>query len=280
MTYIYIYIQDIIFNIYIFYRIQYELNRCLGLSGGSEKNTKSVRKRRKRETCEKRRKPPKKHTSRKMPKTRKTREKHKQCEKQWRKRENHEKREKSEKREKHEKHEKREKREKCETCENRSFFSRFSVFVFCAFLVVFVFLFFSFFALFSLSPINPRRAKCWLSPCPEVAPELLPFVRMFYGKPSSYCWWDEAGRCRDVPQGEGCEQGDSLASALFALGQHEALRTAASQLHPEDTLMAFLDDLYVVTSPGRARAALDTTTQAVYYRPNQRAIWYDFIQQP
>ena len=41
MTYIiYIYIQDILFNIYIFYRIQYELKRCLGLSGGSEKNTK------------------------------------------------------------------------------------------------------------------------------------------------------------------------------------------------------------------------------------------------
>ena len=97
----------------------------------------------------------------------------------------------------------------------------------------------------------------------EAAPELLPLVRMFYGKPSSYCWWDEAGRCRDVPQGEGCEQGGSFAPALFALGQHEALRTAASQLHPEDALMAFLDDLYVVTGPGRARAALDTTTQAV-----------------
>ena len=67
----------------------------------------------------------------------------------------------------------------------------------------------------------------------------------------------------DVPQGEGCEQGDPLAPALFALAQHEALRTAASQLHPEDAFMAFLDDLYVVTSPGRARAALDTTTQAV-----------------
>jgi len=33
--------------------------------------------------------------------------------------------------------------------------------------------------------------------------ELLPFVRMFYGQPSTYSWWDDQGRCRDVKQGEG-----------------------------------------------------------------------------
>ena len=97
----------------------------------------------------------------------------------------------------------------------------------------------------------------------EVAPELLPFVRMFYGRPSTYSWWDAAGRRRDVHQAEGCEQGDPLAPALFALGQHGALARAAGDLDPADKLLAFLDDLYVITVASRARPALDTVTGAV-----------------
>ena len=50
---------------------------------------------------------------------------------------------------------------------------------------------------------------------------------------------------------------------LYALGQHDALQRAASGLHAGDTLMAFLDDLYIVTAPSRARTALDAATQAV-----------------
>ena len=88
-------------------------------------------------------------------------------------------------------------------------------------------------------------------------------LRLFYGQPSSYCWWDATGACRTVPQGEGCEQGDPLAPALFALGQHEALCQAAAKLHRDDALLAFLDDLYVVTVPELARAALDSTTTTV-----------------
>ena len=90
----------------------------------------------------------------------------------------------------------------------------------------------------------------------EVAPELLPFVRVFYGRPSTYSWWDDQGRCREVKQGEGCEQGDPLAPALFA-GQHDALHRAASTLHPDDSLVAFLDDLYL------ARTSLDAAVEAV-----------------
>ena len=97
----------------------------------------------------------------------------------------------------------------------------------------------------------------------QVAPELLPFVRLFYGQPSTYCWWDAEGRCRDIRQAEGCEQGDPLAPALFALGQHDALARADEALHPLDNLVAFLDDLHVVTNPGRARTALDTTVEEV-----------------
>ena len=54
----------------------------------------------------------------------------------------------------------------------------------------------------------------------DVAPGLLFFVRMFYGQPSQpsvYSWWDDSRRHREVQQGEGCEQGDALAPALYAL---------------------------------------------------------------
>ena len=103
----------------------------------------------------------------------------------------------------------------------------------------------------------------FLSKLHEVAPELLPYARMFYGQPSTYCWWDNEGHRHDVRQGEGCEQGDALAPALYALGQHDALQRAARALHPADSLMAFLDDLYVITVPDRAREALDGTVRAV-----------------
>ncbi|CAE7364560.1 unnamed protein product [Symbiodinium natans] len=47
---------------------------------------------------------------------------------------------------------------------------------------------------------------------------------------------------------EGCEQGDPLAPALCALGQHAALHAAQARLRSEDEeVFAFLDDLYVLT---------------------------------
>ena len=55
----------------------------------------------------------------------------------------------------------------------------------------------------------------FLTALKSVAPELLPSVRLLYGRPSTYCLWDASGHCRDVAQGEGCEQGDPLAPALL-----------------------------------------------------------------
>ena len=55
------------------------------------------------------------------------------------------------------------------------------------------------------------------------------------------------------------KQRDPLAPALFALGQHDALRQAAEALPADDSLVAFLDDLYVVTMPSSARAVLGVT---------------------
>ncbi|CAE7916323.1 unnamed protein product [Symbiodinium sp. KB8] len=53
----------------------------------------------------------------------------------------------------------------------------------------------------------------------EVAPALVPFVRLWYGQESTYYWWDASGARQSIRQGEGCEQGDALAPALYALGQ-------------------------------------------------------------
>ena len=54
----------------------------------------------------------------------------------------------------------------------------------------------------------------FLTALKSAAPELLPFVRLFYGRPSTYCWWDESGQCRDLAQGEGREQGDPPTTRL------------------------------------------------------------------
>ena len=97
----------------------------------------------------------------------------------------------------------------------------------------------------------------------EVTPSLVPFVRAFYARQSVYLWWDGAGACHRILQGDGCEQGDALAPALFALAQHAALVAASQQLRPGEFLAAFLDDLYIVTVPNRARAALEAVSSAV-----------------
>ena len=68
---------------------------------------------------------------------------------------------------------------------------------------------------------------------------------------------------RSIRQGEGCEQGDALAPALYALGQHAALVAADQRLQPGECLAAFLDDVYVVTTPARAREALDVVTTSI-----------------
>ena len=38
--------------------------------------------------------------------------------------------------------------------------------------------------------------------------QAIPFVRLFYGSPSSYLWEDSSGITHTIPQGEGGEQGD------------------------------------------------------------------------
>ena len=85
----------------------------------------------------------------------------------------------------------------------------------------------------------------------EGGDRVLPFVRQFYGSPSTYIWQDEEGIVHDIPQGAGGEQGDALMPALFSLGQHPAFEAVQSQLFEGETICAFLDDVYAVCCPDR-----------------------------
>ena len=89
-----------------------------------------------------------------------------------------------------------------------------------------------------------------LAELPE-ASGALPFVKMWYGQPSSYLWEDDQGQSFTIPQGEGGEQGDALMPLLYALGQHKALQAIRARLRPGERLFAFLDDLYVISKPER-----------------------------
>jgi len=99
---------------------------------------------------------------------------------------------------------------------------------------------------------------------------LLPFVRLFYSQPSRYLWYDDDGREHEVVQGEGGEQGDPLMPLLYALGQHRALVEASASLQPGEHLLAFLDDLYVVTSRDRAAEVFRTVAESVEHHAGVR----------
>ena len=71
-----------------------------------------------------------------------------------------------------------------------------------------------------------------------------------YGRQSTYLWDDDLGVVHQIPQTEGGEQGDPLMPLLFALGIHAALQAAQLNL-PHEILMAFLDDVYIASSPLR-----------------------------
>ena len=75
----------------------------------------------------------------------------------------------------------------------------------------------------------------------------LPFVRHFCGRPSSFLWEDEDDTKHDILQGE-----------------EENRRTPSAGMHPTTKLMAFLDDVYVVTSPARV---------ADSYAHLERSLW-------
>ena len=85
----------------------------------------------------------------------------------------------------------------------------------------------------------------------EGGDRVLPFVRLYYGDTPIFLWENDLGGVHSVLQGEGGEQRDPLMPMLFSLGQHAALMAVAARLREGERLLAFLDDLYMVTSPDR-----------------------------
>ena len=105
---------------------------------------------------------------------------------------------------------------------------------------------------------------------PDLAP-LLPYARTFYGRESRYVWFDDHGVDHTIHQGEGVEQGDALSPALFSLALNLALVEANAALEPGEALIAYLDDVYILTRPERARAAFDAVTRVIEDRAGIRS---------
>ena len=83
----------------------------------------------------------------------------------------------------------------------------------------------------------------------EQGDQMFPFVRCFYGSPSTYLWEDETGNVQDIPQGEEGEQGDPIPSChSFSLGLHGMLSAVKARLSDGEKVFAFFDDVHVLCS--------------------------------
>ena len=93
---------------------------------------------------------------------------------------------------------------------------------------------------------------------------LIPFVKMSYGAPSAYSWFDDEGTRHEVTQAEGGEQGDPLLPLLFSIGIQGALEEVALALTPEEQICAFLDDVYIICQPERVRSLFDLLWEVLF----------------
>ena len=104
----------------------------------------------------------------------------------------------------------------------------------------------------------------------------LPFVVQFYGNPFSYLWDDNDGETDEIRQGEKGEQGDPLMPMLYALGQHQALRSVQSRLRRHERFLALDDDVYAVAQPERIVAVHRILGEELWQQPHSdqcRQIW-------
>ena len=85
---------------------------------------------------------------------------------------------------------------------------------------------------------------------------LVPHVRLWCGSKSKYIWTDANGHPHEVEQGEGGEQGDPLMPALFCLAVQSALTAAQGELLEAAAVFAYLDELYLLTTPDRCAEVL------------------------
>jgi len=93
--------------------------------------------------------------------------------------------------------------------------------------------------------------------------ELVPYVRAWCGTAPEYVWVDDDGVQHTVAQGEGGEQGDALMPALFSVALKPALSAIQARLGPGELVVAYLDDIYLITAPENARRAYDITAEVL-----------------
>ena len=84
------------------------------------------------------------------------------------------------------------------------------------------------------------------------AAALLPFARLWLGRPSSFVW-QQGATTRHLRQAEGVEQGDPLSPALFCLGLQPALTDLQRELREDlgERVLAYLDDVTILAAPER-----------------------------
>ena len=130
-----------------------------------------------------------------------------------------------------------------------------------------------------LTALDAKNAYCHasreacLAQLGELAPELLPCAELFCRRESRYFFWDGAGRCHELRATEGVDQGDPLAPLLFACGLNPRLRELEEALQDlaaarglqrsRVRVLAFLDDLAVLTPPELAAEVLPTAQRVL-----------------
>ena len=72
-----------------------------------------------------------------------------------------------------------------------------------------------------------------------------------------------------IHQGEGGEQGDPLMPLLFCVGQHSALEAIQRRLCQSERLLAYLDDVCLVSQPDGARDAHNVAEQELWTHANR-----------
>jgi len=86
--------------------------------------------------------------------------------------------------------------------------------------------------------------------------DLVPFVRMWYSTQSRFVWVYEAGTTHHILQGDGGEQGDALMPALFSIALHPALLRMQARMPANVSIIAYLDDIYIICDPEDAEDCL------------------------
>lgn len=85
-------------------------------------------------------------------------------------------------------------------------------------------------------------------------PELIPFVRSFYGSPSRLLYEGAQGVVTTLASSTGTRQGDPVAGPLFAMALQRALRVTAGAF-PHLIVLAYADDISLVGPPAELDAA-------------------------